>query len=323
MSRLAYALIASVGLASPALAQSNLKTTTPPANTTGPSTNGPSNGPTTGAGSAAPATTPAPTPSVDKSGFTFLNPTPDANLRGFNADRPTKSNSPITVDAGHWQIETDLFNYQHSNAGGVTTRVYTTLDPVAKLGITNNLDFEVAFGGFNYEQVFAPGQSSSAQQFRGSGDTVLRAKVNLFGNEGGAALALIPYVKVPTAAQGLGNGHTDGGLIAPFSVTVPYGFVVLVEPEVDVITNFSNAGHHFNYAQLLNVSHAIGSTPLTAYAEIYSSLGTDKNIPPVYTFDTAVSWMVKDNLQLDVGANIGLNKASPNLQLYTGIAARW
>ncbi|HXQ46414.1 MAG TPA: hypothetical protein VN806_07345, partial [Caulobacteraceae bacterium] len=52
-----------------------------------------------GAASAQQADQPA-APPPDKSGFTLFSPTPDADLRAFCADRPTKSTGPCTVDAG-------------------------------------------------------------------------------------------------------------------------------------------------------------------------------------------------------------------------------
>ena len=244
---------------------------------------------------------------------------PVSDLRSLNTDRPTKSNSPVTVDAGWFQYESDLFNYTHSNAGGTTTRLYEAFDPVVKVGLTNHIDLELQFTGYNWLE-----QSNGGQTVRtnGVGDLVLRTKFNLFGNEGGPAAAIIPYVKFPTAHQPIGNNTTDGGIIVPITYPLPYNFTLEVEPEVDVIRNASNGGHHFNYTQLLNVSHPLTST-VTAYGEIYSALGTDKGTPPIYTFDAAVAWVVLPNLQLDAGANIGLNKDAPNLQLYAGISQRF
>ena len=263
-----------------------------------------------------------PTPPVDKSVFNLFNPTPTADLRGFATDRPTKSNSPITVDAGHFQYESDLFNYTHSNVGGVSTRTYTAVDPVLKVGLTNNIDFELQFNGYNSIKQSDPNTGATVASFDGAGDLLFRLKVNLFGNEGGPALALIPYIKAPTASRGIGNGSTEGGVIAPFSYPLPYDFTLLLEEEVDVLRNAVNTGHHFSYTQLINLSHPIGKQ-LTVYGEFFSQLGVDKGNPPVYTFDAAVAWAVTSNLQLDVGTNIGLNQNAPNLQLYAGIAQRF
>jgi hypothetical protein len=256
----------------------------------------------------------------DKGGYTLLDPTPDSALRGFATDRPTKSNSPITVDAGHFQIETDLFNTTHSNAGGVTTRLYTAFDPVLKLGITDHIDVEVQFNGYNWLETLAPG--ARVQRRSGAGDLYLRSKVNLFGNEGGPAMALIPYVKFPAAAQPIGNGQTEGGLIATYIHPLPLDFTLLIMPEVDVLKNYAGAGRHFNFTQLINISHPVGPS-VTAYGEFYSALGSDARTPPVYTLDGAVAWAVTDTLQVDVGANVGLNRAAPKLQLYAGMAKRF
>jgi hypothetical protein len=58
----------------------------------------------------------------DKSEFTLFNPTPDAALRSFNTDRPPKANSPYTVDAGHFQYETDIAVFRYGNTDGVKYR---------------------------------------------------------------------------------------------------------------------------------------------------------------------------------------------------------
>lgn len=261
-------------------------------------------------------------PPPDKSGYTFFNPTPLSAMRNFNAERPTKSSEPITVDAGHVQYETDLLSYTHSNVGGVSTRVYTFADPMLRLGLTNSVELQVQFTGYNIINIRDPKTGARIQDIRGAGDLLLRSKVNLFGNEGGMALALIPYVKFPTAARNVGNGHTEGGVIAPFTATLPWGFSLLIMPEVDVLRNANNAGHHFNFTQLISISHALGPK-LIVSGELYSALGTDKNTPPVYTADFGLAYMLKKALQLDFGANVGLNKAAPNLQLYTGISQRF
>ena len=93
-------------------------------------------------------------------------------------------------------------------------------------------------------------------------------------------------------------------------------------PEVDVLTNTEDAGHHFNFAQLVNLSHPLGRS-FTIYAEIYSALGTDARRPPVYTYDTAVAYALTRTLQVDAGASFGLNRNAPNLQAYTGLSERF
>ena len=127
----------------------------------------------------------------------LLQPTPRQRPPRLQHRPPHQEQLPITVDAGHVQYETDVFNYTHSNVGGVSTRTYTAFDPVLKIGLTNRVDVELQFGGYNWIQVNQPGSNTPLQRARGAGDLTLRAKVNLFGNEGGPAHGPHPLRQVP------------------------------------------------------------------------------------------------------------------------------
>ena len=64
-------------------------------------------------------------------------------MRSFSTDRPTKSNVPYTVDAGHFQYETDLVNFSHQVTGSVHANTILVPNPTFKVGVTNNADLEV------------------------------------------------------------------------------------------------------------------------------------------------------------------------------------
>jgi hypothetical protein len=42
-----------------------------------------------------------------------------------------------------------------------------------------------------------------------------------------------------------------------------------------------------------------------------------------YSIDTALAWTARQNLQFDIGANFGLNRETPAIQLYAGISQRF
>jgi hypothetical protein len=266
-------------------------------------------------------------PAPDKSAYTLFDPVPAAELRPLETDRPTKSNSPYTVDAGHFQYEADLVNwtYDHYNYSRTTTSSVLVADPTLKLGLTNQTDLEVALAPINIVRS-TDRTSGTRSQFDGFGDVYTRVKFNLLGDDGGDyALAVVPYVKAPTADKNIGNGHVEGGGYAPFSFALPGGWTGLVMTELDFLEDADLTGVHQNYQNLVNVSHAIGpaSANVTGYVELYSDVNTDRNVQPVYTFDLAAAWLVKSDLQLDIGTNIGLNKPAPDLQAYIGISQRF
>ena len=274
---------------------------------------------------AAAADAPAAPPAPDKSGYTLFNPTPDSQLRSFAPDRPPKADSAYTVDAGHFQYETDLLNYSQTNFGGVTTRLYQALDPVWKLGLTNWVDFELQFNG--YQNLTATDNATGAAVAKGAGlgDVFVKSKINLFGNDGGsAALAIIPYVKIPSDAPTISNGVVEGGLIAPFQLQLPHDFGLTLMSEVDALKDANDSGRHANFVDLVNLNHAVpGIKNLSTAIEFYSSVGTDPNTPPIYTFDTALIYLLTPNVQLDAGADFGLNRAAPAVQVFVGLSQRF
>lgn len=260
----------------------------------------------------------------DKSQYTLFDPTPTERMRPFNTDRPTKSNVPYTVDAGHFQYEGDVFIYGYDDRNTADTNVTTWVlaNPTFKAGLTNYMDLEVNFSAFNSirSQTRSDGTSTTVSGF---GDTVTRLKINLFGNDGGAAaLALIPYGKWPTAPQGIGNRSVEGGVIAPLLLSMPAGFTTILMGELDYLKNPNDAGYHANFPALINVNREIVKG-VTGYAEIYANWSTHPDVRDVYTLDFALAWNPLPNFQFDVGINIGLNSAATPYQLYMGIAQRF
>jgi hypothetical protein len=260
----------------------------------------------------------------DKSTYTLFDPTPVDQMRSFCTDRPTKSNLPCTVDAGHFQYESDVINWSYAHTGGVTTNMYLFTNPTLKLGLTNMIDAELNI--VPAERIFtksALGRSSVG----GAGDLFLRTKVNLAGPEGGDfQLTALPYVKLPTAKPGIGNKAVEGGLIVPVSFGLPSDFTLLFDPEIDILRNALNTGRHPNFASLANLSHALSSS-VTGYVELFGSVNDDpSSTVKQASLDLAVSWIVSDkvpSLQLDFGANIGLTSATPRVQAYAGISQRF
>jgi hypothetical protein len=256
-------------------------------------------------------------PVPDKSGYTLLDPVPDAQMRAFSTDRPPKANSPYTVDAGHFQYETDLAVYARGNEDGVESRQWTVADPTLKLGVSNGVDAELQLTPF-LSQAAGPAPART-----GVGDTTARMKWNLLGNDGGdLAVALLPYVKLPTARRPLGNRRIEGGLILPVAISAPGGFTVIVMPEADILSNSPAGGDHAVLDFLVNVSHPLGGR-WTVFTEAYAAHAFRAGDREVVTLDEALTFAATSNLQFDLGGNFSANGVAPRVQLYTGLSQRF
>ena len=258
----------------------------------------------------------------NKNQYWLLNPVPAEQMRSFNTDRPTKANVPYTVDAGHFQYETDLVNFTHQVIGSVHTNTIMAPNPTFKVGVTNNADLEVnvPFAGVH---TFGSSNGPSSALW-GIGDTFVRAKVNLWGNDGGSsAAALIPFVKAPSAPIGIGNGAVEEGLIAPLALSLPNDFTLLLVPEIDALKNSLDNNRHGNFIFDVNLSREVVKN-VTVYVELWSDYNNDPlQKTTQMSFDTAVQWLVNPSVQLDVGANFGLTSATPAVQVYAGLSQRF
>ena len=259
----------------------------------------------------------------DKSGYTLFNPTPEQYMRELSADRPDKTDCPFTVDAGHFQAELDYANYTSDSPSAqpaVKAEGYQIAPMNLKVGLLNNVDFQLVLAP--YQQVRTKDESTGKVEYQsGFGDIMPRAKVNLVGNDGGPfALALIPFVKFPTAQDHLGNGAYEGGLGIPYAFDVPNW-------EVGFQTTFSanhddlGRGYHAEFANSVSVGHALIGK-LSGYVEFYSSVSTERGADWVGTVDTWLTYKLTKNLQLDGGAYIGVTRAADDLHLWIGMTWR-
>jgi Putative MetA-pathway of phenol degradation len=261
--------------------------------------------------------------SANNNDYSLFNPVPDGQLRDFSTDRPGKSHSAKTVDAGHFQIESDFIIYTKDPGGEdrPTTRSYSVGTPIFKFGVTNSIDIEVATALFNH--LSQTGGGSPPLVARGYGDTAMGAKINLFGNDSGnQSLALLPFVKLPTAAPGIGNGYAEYMLNAPYTIDAKPWSLTL-EPNFGVLRNSTNTGYRENYGFIANLNRSFLSDKLTAAIEVATDFSSEPGSEPKVSIDPSLQYLVTRDLQLDAGIYIGLNRATPRYIAYTGVSYRY
>ena len=279
------------------------------------------------AGGAANSTAP---PAPDKSGFTLFDPTPDNELRQYSPDRPGKSHTPITIDAGHISVESDIANdtWDHWTRYGLTTRSYTLVNPELRIGLTSNLEFDVTVPLYTVQATKAQAADAKGavqrMSLEGVGDLNVGGQINLFGNDGGdQALGLVGAIKIPTAVTNLGNNMAEFMLNVPFTTTLPKGFALTVEPAFGLLRNQNKQGYQGDYQMLIDLNRAVYRDVVILSLELALDFPGDHNTGHRHTIDPEIQWMVLPWLQLDAGVFIGLSKAAPDLYSFTGLSIRY
>jgi hypothetical protein len=264
-------------------------------------------------------------PSVNKSQYNLFNPTPCDQLRDFAPDRPDQTEGPFTADAGHLQLEIGIFQYSYTNQpqryADIRTDSYQWSNIAIKLGVLNNLDLELFIPVYNEVDVK---QGDVKSRMAGFGDLVVRAKLNLFGNEGNlpAALGFIPFIKVPTNQDGLGNHAIEGGFILPASYKLPWDFQLFAMTEMDINEDIANTGYHLDYVNSVSLHHSI-TKKLDSYVEFFTAVSTERHTGWVGTVDGGLAYSISDNVILDGGINAGVTRTAPDWQPFVGVSFRF
>ena len=250
-------------------------------------------------------------------------PTDKPQLRAFCADRPGQGTLPCTVDPGHLQVETDLFNvsYDRSTSPGQETYLFTS--PTLKLGVAKRADVELQVSPYEKVRQFADA-GSRPRDLYGVGDVTVRYKQNVFGDyRGPLAAAVEPFVKLPTARRGIGDGAYEGGVLIPFAIGVSKALVLNFSPELDVRKDQVGSGVHteefglanvtvslpLNLGLLLEVAARGSQDPVGAHTQAFS--------------DFALTLALKNDAEIDIGVNHGLNRFTPANQVYVGVGKRF
>jgi hypothetical protein len=235
------------------------------------------------------------------------------------ADRPTKSNNVCAVDPGAWQLEADLFNGTFQRSGGVTTDTWLITNPSLKYGVAQNWDIEANLVPY---EIVRTHETAGTQTFSGIGDLYLRMKYAAIP-QGTVQIGFIPYVKLPTARDGIGNGAVEEGVSIPVNITLSDVWSLGFSPEFDALKDVARGGRHFNTSQTVVVGYALPGD-LTLNAELWGDWNEDPTgAPAQYSLDFAVAKLLTKALQIDGGVNLGLNRATPDVQLYAGLAEKF
>jgi hypothetical protein len=137
-------------------------------------------------------------------------------------------------------------------------------------------------------------------------------------------VAVLPFVKAPTAKHSLGNGKWEGGLLIPIGYAIPGSPLGLgLTPEIDWVADADGRGHHAAMAQVAGLGWQ-ASERLNLSAEIWGQWDWDPNgTTHQASVDGAAAYLLSDTVQFDAGANLGLNRVTPDVEIYGGVSKRF
>lgn len=241
-------------------------------------------------------------------------------LRPFEPDRPDQTEGPFTVDAGHLQIELDFANVSLNRSAGERSTTWNALPVMLRLGLTDNLDIAAAFDGWSWERT-EDRASGRTQHRHGSGDTELSLKWNLWGNDGKSttAFALLPYVTLPSARNGMGAGHTEAGIDFPLQWNLSEEWELGLMTAAQWIWNEDDAELNPVWVNSACLSRELTDT-VSVFAEVYTECGHG---PLLMNLNAGIMFQLPGDWQLDAGCYFGVTGETDDAVPFIGMAHRF
>jgi Putative MetA-pathway of phenol degradation len=252
--------------------------------------------------------------------YNLFNPVPADQMRPFSTDQTTFTLWPYTVDAGHFQIEADIFDYlsdsQNVPGGKVKTDGWIFGWSTIKAGLCHQADLEVSLKAYSdiTTKDTAAGTKTRATGFD---DVSLASKINLWGNDGGdTALALLPSVTFPTSDVNPGEDYS-GGVRLIYAMHLPAAFAMSLSTGVDF---YDDQGIHASFGNGINFERELVKK-LFAYAEFFTSVN-EQTGDWSGLVNTGLAWQAAPNLQIHAGITFGVQN-STDYNPYLGFSWRY
>ena len=241
-------------------------------------------------------------------------------------DRPDQTESAFSVPLGYMQFEAG-WGFSHSEDGGVRLGTHTVPGALARIGLGHGIEARIGFAGWSRESRDNGGGGGGTMIVTGIGDLDIGLKYQL-----AEALGMRPHiafmgtVTLPTGGADFGGVRADPSVRLLFahdiSERVGLGYNVGA-----TWTSVPDAGGAGATKTLVDAVYTVVfgfalNDRVGAFAESFGTLAVSDGAVSEHLLDGGFTILLRDNLQLDMSAGVGLTGTADDWFLGAGLAIR-
>ena len=234
-------------------------------------------------------------------------------------DRPDFTEASTTVGRGVGQLEFG-YTYIHDSEGDESLNAHSCPETLLRVGVFAEwLEFRVAW---NYAEERVQSSAGSAR-LSGSEDLYLGFKIALTPQEGILPeMAIMPQMTVPTGGSDFSADETLPGMSWLYSWDINDLLSTAGSTQANKSIDVTG-GEYVEIAQSWTIGYSL-SDQIGAFTEWFAFIpsGADEARPEHY-LNGGFTYLVNNNLQLDIRAGLGLNEAADDFFAGTGAAIRF
>ena len=228
-------------------------------------------------------------------------------------DRPSVSTSARTVPPGAIQIEIGGL-YTHERSAGAPAQREAALEATVRVGIVSTLEVRIDGAPIVWQR--------SDDDHNGLGDLTLGAKWRLVEADGAMpAVALFPFVKLPTARIPIGTERVDGGVHALLSFALPASWSLDANAGLAAIGQASG-GPIVQGTASAALGHPL-SERLSGFVELAFASHAERGERDSLGLDIGVSLSLTPRLVLDAAVFTTVAGKGPDYAFRVGLSTRF
>lgn len=246
-----------------------------------------------------------------------------AQDRDLCTDRPGLGTPACTVERGRVVVEAGIADWTREHDASTRTDTLTDADLLVRIGIADHAEVQVGWTAFGDVRIRSRATGAREEQ-TGTGDVTLALRRNLTHPDGsGRSFAVMPYIILPTGGAAIGAQDWVAGVLLPMSADLADGVSIEWTPEVDAAANGDGSGRHLSYGSVAGLSFDLTkSLSFTPELSLFRDRDPQEHVTQALA-GLSLAWQPGRNTQVDVGSNLGLNRASADVELYVGVARRF
>jgi hypothetical protein len=245
----------------------------------------------------------------------------DPAPRKLCTDRPGLGTPACTLDAGHVQIEVGLADWTLDRQAGVRSDEVDAGDTLLRIGVADHAELQVGWTAYGWTRERT---GAAVDRASGTGDLYIAVRRNLLRPDGsGTTVAIMPYATLPTGGQAIGAGTWSAGVEVPFGFDLSDAVSLEFAPRIEAAADEDRHGRHLAYGSVAGVAVDLGPV-WNMTAELAATRDEDPSGHSTRELaGLAFGWTPGHDFQLDAGANVGLDHAAPDLEIYAGVTRRF
>lgn len=222
-------------------------------------------------------------------------------------DRPDATESSSVIKPGFIQAE---LGWLYTKSGDIKT--HELPQTLFRIGVVDRVELRLGWGGYQ--------NATSAGGADGVGDFELGAKVYIAEEQGGLPeIALLGGISVPSGDDDVSSNEVDPAFRFSFSHTLSDTFSLGYNLGAEWATEDGSTLSSFVYTAALGagLTESIG-----AYVEFFGDVGMSAS-GEAHSFDGGFTYLLRENLQLDAFAGVGLSDDADDWFVGTGMSFRF